>query len=63
MIDLRVTNHGSLFLVEPRTDAGRVWLADHTDATAQWFGRGIAVEPRYIDALVFGAVEDGMAVS
>lgn len=59
--DLRVENKGaSVVLVRPLTDFGRSWLEEHTDG--QWFGGALAVEPRFLEALVEGAVGDGLAV-
>jgi hypothetical protein len=60
MSDFTIENHGSLFLVRPLTEAARDWLNDHVADEAQWFGGALAVEPRYVDALVEGMVEDGL---
>ena len=60
--DIRVERHGSVALVRPQTAAAREWLAEHVEAGAQWFGGALAVEPRYLDALVEGLFEDGFTV-
>ncbi len=60
MIDIRVENHGSLFLFQPLTAAGTDWLAEHTDA--QYFGTAAAVEPRYALDLAQAMLDDGLTV-
>lgn len=59
-VDAKVENHGSIFLVRPETSTAREWLDEHTDGT--WFGGALAVEPRYVEALVDGMVGDGLEV-
>jgi hypothetical protein len=55
-----VENHGSIVLIRPYTDDVREWLVENTDGT--WFGGALAVEPRYVEALVTGLVEEGYAL-
>ena len=55
-----VENHGSIVLVRPHTDDVREWLEEHTDGT--WFGGALVVEPRYVEELVHGLVEEGYAL-
>lgn len=54
-----VENHGSIALVRPLTADARTWLEEHTDG--QWFGGALVVEPRYLDGLVAGLIEEGFA--
>jgi hypothetical protein len=56
-----VENHGSIVLVRPLTDDVRAWLEAHTDEEAQWFGRALVVEPRYVEPLVLGMIAEGFA--
>jgi aromatic ring-cleaving dioxygenase len=56
-----VEDHGSIVLIRPLTDDVRDWLADHTDDEAQWFGRALVVEPRYVVDIVTALVEEGYA--
>jgi hypothetical protein len=58
--DLHFTDHGSIWLMEPRTDAARAWVAEHIPEDAQSFGHAIVVEPRYVEAIVIGATADGL---
>jgi hypothetical protein len=55
-------NHGSIVLVQPHTEHATAWIAEHVGVDAQWFGRVLVVEPRYIDALVCGMRRDGFEV-
>lgn len=54
-----VENHGTIVLVRPLTTDVEEWLQEHTDG--QWFGRALCVEPRYVEELVRGLVEEGFA--
>lgn len=55
-----VEDHGTIVLVRPQTEDVRRWLVENTDGT--WFGGALAVEPRYVEALVAGLVEEGFAL-
>jgi hypothetical protein len=61
--DLSVDNQGSICLLRAKTEAGRDWVAEHIPADAQWWCGGVVVEPRYIDAIVDGAMNDGLEVA
>jgi hypothetical protein len=59
----RLDNHGSIALLIPLTNAGREWLESNVNPEPwQWFGPGLAVEPRYLGALLNGALDDGLEV-
>jgi hypothetical protein len=55
----RVEDHGSIVLVRPLTDDCREWLYEVTEGS--WFGGALVVEPRYVEDLVAGLVEEGYA--
>jgi hypothetical protein len=62
--DFQFSNHGSIWLARPMTDAGREWIDENFDSEAQWFfGGSLAVEPRYIGDIVEGMQADGLEVS
>lgn len=61
MPDFTVENHGTIWLVRPSNDDARTWLNEHTDGT--WFGGALAVEPRYVEALVEGITEHGFTLA
>jgi hypothetical protein len=62
-IDLEFQNHGSIFVVVPFTEAGKDWLDENVGGDAQVWGRGIVVEPRYVEDILVGAEDAGLRVS
>lgn len=58
--DLEFSDHGSIVLCTPVTDAGKEWIAEHVSDDALWHGRSLVIEPRYVDDLANGAAEDGL---
>ena len=61
--DFIVSNHGSIYLLEPLTEAGRQWSDDHLPDDAQMFGNAVVVEHRYIEDIVLGIQDDGLTVA
>lgn len=62
MPDFTVENHGSLFTFRPNTAAASAWCEDHIPEDANWWAGAVAVEPRFIEAIVDGASADGLVV-
>lgn len=62
MPDISAANHGSIWLLRPNTPAATDWFSDVIPEDAQWFGGAVAVEPRYVDAIVEGAQAEGLTV-
>jgi len=60
MIDLRFTNHGTIWLMEPLTELGTAWIAEHIPADAPRFCESVAIESRYVESIVEGATFDGL---
>lgn len=60
--DIKVENHGSIFLLCPRSEPGRDWLREHTYADALTWAGAVVVEPRYVEDIVRGAQDDGLEV-
>jgi hypothetical protein len=60
--DFWVQNHGSLYLLIPQTEAAQDWVGENIPDDAQWFGKGIVVEHRYIYDIVDGIRGDGLEV-
>jgi hypothetical protein len=54
-----VENHGTIVLVRPLTEDCRRWL--HRMTNGQWFGGALCVEPRYVEQLVAGLINEGFA--
>lgn len=61
-MDVNVENHGSIVLVRPLTAQACQWCDDHIPDDAQWFGKAVVVEPRYVAAIVQGMQNDGLTV-
>jgi len=61
--DLRVADHGSIFLLRGETPAGRDWIGENIPGDAMTFGPAIVVEHRYILDIVQGAMNDGLEVT
>lgn len=62
MRDIVVHNHGSIFLLAAVTPAGEAWMAEHLPEDAPTFGKAVAVEHRFVDAIIDGATTDGLEV-
>lgn len=60
--DLSVTNEGSIFLLTPTSTRGGDWINEHIPEDAPTWGISIVVEHRYIEAIVLGAIADGLEV-
>lgn len=57
--DIAVENHGSIFLFQPLTPAGKNWLEDNL-VEPMMFGGAFAVEHRCAEDIAYGAVSDGL---
>jgi hypothetical protein len=62
MADLSVDNHGSILILRGETAEGKDWISEHIPSDAQSWCGGVVVEPRYLDAIVEGAMNDGLEV-
>jgi hypothetical protein len=60
--DFRCENHGSVFLLIPITQPALSWIEENLPSDAQWFGNGVAIEHRFIWAILEGIQSDGLAV-
>ena len=61
--DVLVENHGSIFMFQPMTPAARAWIEEHVKPEPwQWYGGGLAVDPRYARDLADGMIADGLKV-
>lgn len=63
VVDLKVENHGTIFLLRPVSATGQEWVDEHIPDDAQMLGNAVAVEHRYIEDIVIGAQSDGLVVS
>ena len=62
IVDARVADHGSVFLVTPTSNRGEDWLEENLGEDATRWGRGYAVEHRFVGDIVEGMLGDGLAV-
>lgn len=62
-IDIRAENHGSIVLLFGMSEEGQSWLDRHVDKDALRMGSGIVAEPRYVNAILDGAISDGLTVA
>ena len=62
MVDFKVENHGSIFLLQPLTPAARNWVNAQLPEDALWFAGAVAVEHRFIADIVNGIQNDGLEV-
>jgi len=62
-IDIRLENHGSLFLIRGLSEAGQAWLDENVgnDETQHW-GGAIVCEPRYVADIAIGAQKAGLVI-
>lgn len=59
-MDYTVTNHGSIWLIQPLTETAANWFADNLDPDCMMHGSAYAVEPRYAGDILMGAQEYGL---
>lgn len=62
MPDVSVFVSGSIVMVTPNTPDARMWIDEHVSPESQWFGKSLAVEPRYVPGLLAGMVADGLSL-
>ena len=62
MTDFQLTDRGSICVLRPMNDEAREWIDFNVDPDAQWFGRGVVIEPRYVSDIAEGIVSDGLSI-
>lgn len=63
VVDFRVSGGGTIYLVEPVSDAAKEWVKENVPLESwQWLGPAFAVEHRYITDLLAGIRGDGLAI-
>jgi hypothetical protein len=60
--DFQLIQRRAIFLLEPLTDHGRVWVAEPVRADGTRFGPAIVVEPRGIADMLTGIDIAGLGV-
>jgi len=62
MADFTLTNHGSIYLLTPHTDAAEAWIGEHIPEDAQTLGPSVAIEWRYVSDIADGIEADGLSI-
>lgn len=62
MPDFRLHNSGSIILLTPLSAAADEWVEEHLPDDLLMFGASIAIEPRYIEPIIAGLIEDGLSI-
>ena len=57
--DFRISNQGSIMIVVSNTKSAKLWLLHSSPGDAQFWGGGMAVEPRYLDGVIDAAESAG----
>ena len=61
--DFTLDNEGSIFLLTPNNKRASSWITKNVQVESwQRFGKGVAVDQRYVDDLVNGIQEAGFVV-
>jgi hypothetical protein len=61
--DFICENHGSIFLLIPRTTPATTWIEENLPSDRLIFGYGVVIEPRYVWTILVGLQADGLTVS
>jgi hypothetical protein len=63
MPDFMFANHGSVCILIPVSGDAEAWIAENIGSDAMSWGKGVVIEPRYVDPILEGIEEAGMVVS
>lgn len=61
-MDFAFINCGSIWLLQPQTEAASDWTDEHIPEGAMTWGTAIVVEPRYVEDIAEGIQTDGLTV-
>ena len=61
--DVRIENHGSIFLFDPQNAAAENHLRENVSEGALWFGGALVVEPRYVGDLATALQAEGFQLA
>ena len=62
MSDFEFYDHGSIVILVPLSEEAHDWVDDNLGEDVLWYGRGIAIEPRYVGDILEGITGDGLTV-
>ena len=61
--DMQFSNHSSIVLMLPLSEAASDWIKQYLPEDVIRFGNAIAIEPRYVSGIIDGLNEDGLILS
>ena len=61
--DFICENHGSLFLLIPRSAPAKMWIQENLPPNRITFGNAVVIEPQYIWVILLGLQDDGLVVT
>ena len=61
--DFQLTGGGSVYILTPLSDAGCSWIEENVQPGALRWGRGMAIEHRYLDEIVRGILDDQLTLA
>tara|TARA_R100001530_G_scaffold6526_2_gene7604 strand:- start:287 stop:496 length:210 start_codon:yes stop_codon:yes gene_type:complete len=61
--DIQLEDHGSLWLLRPMSEDGTTWLDQNIGDEARMLGAAVVVEPRYVEDITEGMINDGLIVA
>jgi hypothetical protein len=61
--DFICENHGSLFLLIPRSAPAKMWIQENLPPDHMTFADAVVIEPRYVWAILVGLQDDGLVVT
>ena len=63
MTDFRVSDHGSLIILEAQTSAAKAWADERFPEDAQNWCNGTVIERRFFEDIYDGITADGFTIS
>jgi hypothetical protein len=63
LCDFVCENHGSLFLLIPRSAPAKTWVEENLPPDRMTFCDAIVIEARYVWAILVGLQDDGLVVT
>ena len=61
--DVTINNQGTIVLLTPCTEQAQGWIDEHIPKDAMYFGNGLVVEPRYVEDIIHGMIQDGLELA
>ncbi len=62
MADFKLIDHGSIVVLDPLNVKAEEWIAETAPDGAQFWGKGLVIEPRHVEDVALAAFVDGFEV-